>query len=235
MTQREKLTIPFDDDSLDAILERPQAGERESVVLLAHGAGANMSSEFMESMSTLLVERGFAVLRFDYPYMKRARELGRRQPPNRRDMLERAHRAAIGELAKRAPDRRILLAGKSMGGRMGSYLAAEDTDGGLAAGLIFLGYPLHPRKQPEKLRCDHFPILAVPALFLQGTRDDLCDLALLEKALASYAGSVSLEIIEAADHGFDVLKRSGREPDEVRLELIDAIDRWERETFPESP
>lgn len=232
MTQREKLSIPFDEGVLDAILELPDGDQRESVILLAHGAGANKDSRFLEAISGLLAQRGFLVLRFDYPYMQRARELGRRQPPNRRDVLERAHRAALDELVQRAPGRRVLLAGKSLGGRIGSYLAAEDTDGGLTAGLIFLGYPLHPRKQLEKTRCDHFPILAIPAIFLQGTRDDLCDLTLLNKVLPSYAGAATLQVIEGADHSFEVLKRSGRKPDEVLAEIADLVADWESATFP---
>lgn len=235
MTQCEKLIIPFEDDTLDGILETPESGQREHAILLAHGSGANMDSEFMTTMSALLAERGFLVMRFDYPYMKRARETGKRRPPDRRPTLERAHHAAICELARRAPKSRILLAGKSLGGRIASYVTAEDNDAGLTAGLVFLGYPLHPRKQHEKIRCDHFPILSVPALFLQGTRDDLCDLDLLKSALKTYAGAATLEIIEGGDHGFDVLKRSGRTSAEVRLELAESIARWEAATYHGSP
>jgi len=231
MSQLKKLSIPFEDGTLDALLETPEGGRRESAILLAHGSGANMDSDFMSAMSTLLVERGFLVLRFDYPYMQRARETGRRRPPDRRVVLERAHHAAIKELARVAPKSRILLAGKSLGGRIASYVTAEDTDGGLTAGLVFFGYPLHPRKQHEKIRCDHFAILSVPALFLQGTRDDLCDLDLLTQALGTYAGSATLQIVEGGDHGFDVLKRSGRTADEVRTELANLVADWDATTF----
>lgn len=233
MTRREDVSIPFEDGHLDGILECPAAATDRSVLLLAHGSGSGKDSEFLNGLSAGLVERGFPVMRFDYPYMQRARETGKRRPPDRRPTLEKAHIAALQVLAERFPGRRMLLAGKSLGGRMSSYLAAEDTDLGLAAGLVFFGYPLHPRKKPEKIRNEHFPILSIPALFLQGTRDELCDLTLLKDSLATYGGAATLEIVEAADHGFDVLKRSGRTTEEVREQLIATFVRWEAETYPD--
>jgi len=157
--QSERLSIPFDGggvDSLSAIWERPTAGTeaRESAILFAHGAGAPMEADFMSAVARGLVARGFPVLRFQYPYFERALAEGRRRPPDRQPVLEAAHVAACGELVRRAGSARILLAGKSLGARISSILAAKDLP---SAGLVFFGYPLHPAGKPEKLRKEHFP------------------------------------------------------------------------------
>jgi len=227
----EELVIPIDDpvlDSVSAIFERPEK-PRSCAILLAHGAGAPMDSDFMVRMAAELVARGFAVMRFQYGYMERARREEKRRPPDRGPALLGVHRAAIAALRERTTGP-ILLAGKSLGGRMSTLLAA---DGGVdAEGLILLGYPLHPAGKPERLRVKHLPDIELPALFLQGTRDALCDLALLYPALETYGGDAELHIVEGADHGFAVLKRSGRTNDEVFAELTRTIDEWVRVRFP---
>lgn len=211
-------------------LHRPDHDRGGSVFLLAHGAGAGMESEFLVAIATGLAERGLPVLRFNYAYAERMTREGRRRPPDRRPRLEAVHGAALDALRARYPNRRIVLAGKSMGGRIASYLSAVGADD---SALLLLGYPLHPQKQPERLRSEHFGAIAVPALFLQGTRDALCDLGLLRRELETFGGTVTLRVIEGADHDFRVLVRSGRTRAEVLVELVDAIDRWERFTFPD--
>jgi len=228
----EELRIPLEHevlDSLGGVLHAAAGSEREAAVLLAHGAGADMESEFMVAVAEGLAGLGFPVLRFRYPYMERAQREGRRRPPDRAPVLERAHAAALGELQRRRPGRRILLAGKSMGGRMGTHLAAQGFD---CAGLVLFGYPLHPPGKPEKQRSEHFPATVQPALFLQGTRDKLCDLDLLRAALRTYGGRASLEVVEGADHGFAVPKRSGLTQQAVRADLLGRVDAWFRATFP---
>lgn len=229
----EAFTIPVEHphvDSVPAVLHAAEGARREAAVLLAHGAGADMDSEFMVAAATGLAERGFAVLRFCYPYMARARREGRRLPPDRAPVLEAAHTRALEALRKRLPRHRVLLAGKSMGGRMGTHLAAQGAD---AAGLILFGYPLHPAKRPEKQRSEHFPAIVQPGLFLQGTRDALCDLDRMRRALGTYGGAATLELVDGADHGFAVLKRSGLSTDEVRTDLLDRVVAWYRTAFPE--
>ena len=225
----EELRIDLEDartPTVGARYQTPDGSPRDSAILLAHGAGANMDSPFMTHIAEGLVDAGFPVLRFDYPYMQRARDQAKRLPPDRRPVLELAHRAALARLAELEPDRRILLCGKSLGARISSYLAAEDTDMGLTKGLIFLGYPLHPAGKPEKLRSEHFPALAVPALFLQGSRDALCQLPLLEDALETYGGSATLELTAEGDHDFKVPKRTGRTREEVLDDLVARIRDW---------
>lgn len=229
---REEISIPIDHADLPAvsgIVDRPEEPTGRSGVLLAHGAGAAMKSAFIEDVATGLAARGLPVLRFNYAYSERATREGKRRPPDRMPTLLAVHRRAIAVARKTLGTPTLLLAGKSMGGRMASVLAAEGED---AAGLVYLGYPLHPAGKPERLRREHFPAIAQPTLFLQGTRDALCDLELLRPALETYGGAVELHVVEGADHDFRVLKRSGRTNDEVLAEILDAIDAWEAASFP---
>jgi predicted alpha/beta-hydrolase family hydrolase len=224
-TNTETFRVPVEHpsvESVQAILQWPRSTP-PLFILLAHGAGAPMDSEFMEFAAEALVERGYAVMRFRYAYMERAAREERRFPPDRAPRLEAVHRAALHALHERAEGRPVVLAGKSMGGRISSHLAAA---GEPCAGLLYLGYPLHPAGKPERLRSAHFPQITQPSLFLAGTRDALCDLTLLDQELKNYGGSFELVITEGGDHSFDVLKRSGRTQQEVRRLLVDSMDRW---------
>jgi len=213
-----RLDLPTDDTDLGHV-----------AYVLAHGAGSRLDAPFLEGVSARLAAGGVPVMRFQYAYMELSARDGRRRPPDRRPVLEVVHRAAIRDAEERFPGRKLLLGGKSMGGRIASYLAAE---GETCAGLVFLGYPLHPAGKPDKLRTEHFAALAQPALFVQGARDALCDAKLLETALEVYGGPKTVEIIEDADHGFDVPRRSGRSTDDVLGDVSGRVLRWVRATFP---
>jgi predicted alpha/beta-hydrolase family hydrolase len=223
------LEVPHEVERVAAVWDRPASTPRGRSVLLAHGSGADMHSPFLESMATGLCARGFAVLRFRYPYMERMAREGVRRPPDRAPVLEAAHAAVLDALLEHEGGRRPILAGKSLGGRMSTHLAAK---GAHAAGLVLFGYPLHPPGKTERQRSEHFPAVVQPALFLQGTRDELCELELLREALRHWGGQATLAPVDQADHSFDVLVRSGRTRQEVHAELLDAVDRWERSTFP---
>jgi len=227
-----EIEIPTPGGKLDFVtgfLHEPAAPERGSAILLAHGAGADVTSDFMLRMAAGLAQLGFPVLAFRYPYMElRARD-GKQRGPDRAPVLEETHQLALAELARRAPGKRPLLAGKSMGGRMGTRLAAAGAD---CRGLVLFGYPLHPPGRPEQERSEHFPAIAQPALFLQGTRDRLCDLDRLRRALETYGGTPALEVIEGGDHGFAVPVRTGRTKEDVYGDLLSRVDAWERRTFP---
>jgi len=230
---RFRFTIPLENagiPEISAVFDEPSPPERRSAVLLAHGAGFSMDSPWMQQVALGLAARGFPVLRFNYPYRERAVREERQRPPDKAEVLEHAHARALRALEERITDQRVLLAGKSMGGRMASHLAAK---GESLAGLVLLGYPLHPPGRKEKLRSEHFPAIAQPALFLQGTRDKLCDLELLDAALKRYGGSARVEIIDDADHGFHVRKASGRTDAEVLEGMLERIASWEEESFPE--
>lgn len=221
----DRFRLPVEHPHVDTVAALWQPGGERAAVLLAHGSGSHMEHPFAEAITGGLLERGFGVLRFQYPYRELALQVGRNRPPDRAPVLEAAHLVALEALRERAGDRRVVLAGKSLGGRISTHLAAKDAR---CDGLVLLGYPLHPAGKPEKLRREHFPAIAQPALFLQGTRDALCDLRLLDEALTTFGGRVTLEVVDDADHSFHVRRSSGRDDAAVVVELLDAIDRWER-------
>ena len=226
------LTLPIDHpriDEVSALWTPPVGVPRESAILLANGAGFHMESPWMAAVAEGLAARGFPVLRFNYPYQERGVREGKRLPPDPAPRLEATHERAARMLSERTPEERLILAGKSLGARMSSHLAAKDFP---CHALCFFGYPLHPPKKPEKLRSEHFAAIVQPTLFLQGTRDDLCDLDLLRHELRRYGGRATLEVVEDADHSFHVRKRSGRTDEEVREALLDRVVSWEAETFP---
>ena len=136
-------------------------------LLLAHGAGAGMDHPFLAEAGRALGERGLRVGRFEFPYMQRARAEGRRLPPNPQPHLQEAWRQAVAEAG--VEGRRLLVAGKSLGGRMAATMADELG----AAGLVVLGYPFHPRGKPERTRLAPLQALQAPALVVQGERDPL--------------------------------------------------------------
>ncbi|NMZ64933.1 alpha/beta fold hydrolase [Pseudomonas oryzihabitans] len=187
---------------LDSFRECRPAGPPLATLLLAHGAGAGMDSPFMEQLAEALARRDIRTLRFDFPYMARARAEGRRRPPNPAPVLLEHWRAMVAtwRAAESGP---LWLAGKSMGGRMASLLADELG----ATGLVCLGYPFHPAGKPERLRTEHLAILATPTLIVQGERDALGT----RTEVAGYALAPTLEVqwIATADHDLKPLKSSG--------------------------
>ena len=185
-------------------------------VLLAHGAGAGQDHPGVTAIRDGLAQRGHPVLTFNYPYT----EAGRRFPPDRREILLDCHRAAAVWLRDRFPG--MVMAGRSMGGRMASYLAAA---GEPCDGLVFYGYPLHPAGKPDRLRADHLPGVRVPMLFLTGSRDALALPHLVDRWLAPLENA-TIEIIPDADHSFRVLKRSGRTADEVMDWMLTRTSEW---------
>jgi hypothetical protein len=214
----EPLRIDVGDGAAVSALLHAPAGVASGVgLVLGHGAGNDMRTLLLDAVATGLAARGHAVLRFNFLY----KELGKKAP-DPMPRLERAFRAAIAALRERRPAR-LVLGGKSMGGRVASLVAAA---GEPCDGLVFLGYPLHPARQPEKMRDQHLVAVRAPMLFLEGTRDPLCDLALLRPVLARLGDRASLHIVEGGDHSFEVPKALHRTPESVHAELVDAIDGW---------
>lgn len=169
-------------------------------VALAHGAGAPMDSAFMAAFAAGLAERGLRVVRFEFPYMARRRAEGTKRPPDRAPVLLDCWRAVIAELG---PER-LVVAGKSMGGRMASLVADEMG----AKGLVCLGYPFHPPGKPERLRTEHLESLKTPALILQGERDPFGR----REEVAKYKLSRAIRVVwlPDGDHGLKPRKASGR-------------------------
>ena len=203
---------------VSGLLQRP-AGAR-ALYLLAHGAGAGMRHGFMEAVADALAGRGIATLRYQFPYS----EAGARRPDPPAVLMAtvRAAAARARELAGGLP---LIAGGKSLGGRMTSNASAQRPLEGVA-GLAFLGFPLHPPKQPGVTRAEHLDRVASPMLFLQGTRDDLADLGLIREVCGRLGPRATLHVVEGADHSFAVLKRSGRTGAEVLDELADTLAGW---------
>lgn len=198
--------------SVSGLLLRPT--NASSLLVLGHGAGAGMRHSFMEAMATALAERGVATLRYQFPYM----EIGRRAP-DRPPKLVATVRAACELARDAAGDLPLLAGGKSMGGRMTSTAAAEESLPGVR-GLVFFGFPLHGiGKPPSADRGLHLSEVGLPMLFLQGTRDKLANLDFLRPLLAGIEPAPALHAIDDADHGFHVLKRTGRTDDDIIEEM----------------
>ena len=178
----------------------------DRAVLLAHGAGADMRSSSLTTVADALADAKVPSLRFNFPY----RSAGRRSP-DRPAVLEAATREAAAELARRAklPFDRLVLGGRSMGGRICSLVVADPAEPLPALALTLLGYPLHPPGKPDQLRVEHFPRIVVPTLFVSGTRDAFGSPEELRSHAHQVKGTVTWHWVDTGDHSFKPLKASG--------------------------
>src|SRR5687768_13155447 len=199
----QRVTITVNDGQrLSGLLVVPPRAH--ACYVIAHGAGAGMEHPFMGWVAEGLAERGVATLRYQFPYMQR----GSKRP----DVPKVAHaavRAAVAAMAHLAPDLSLIAGGKSYGGRMTSQAHAASPLPGVR-GLAFLGFPLHPAGRPSIERAQHLSEVQIPMLFLQGTRDDLANLELLEPLCQKLGLRATLKLFQDADHSFHVPARSGR-------------------------
>ena len=200
------------------LVVRPRGAR--ALYVMAHGAGAGMRHAFMTDMAAALADREIATLRWEFPYMAAGRPR-----PDRAEVAEAAVREVWRAAARRYAALPRFAGGKSFGGRMTSRAHAAEALAGVR-GLIFLGFPLHPPERPGIERADHLAAAPGPMLFLQGSRDDLADLALLRPVIAALGSRATLHVIEGADHGFDVLVRSGTTRERVLGELAATISAW---------
>jgi uncharacterized protein len=213
------LTIAIDrDTSVSGLLTRPP--HAHACFVFAHGAGAGMTHPFMAKVAAGLGERGIATLRYQFSYM----EKGSKRPDSP-SVAHAAVRAAVAEAARCCEGLPLIAGGKSFGGRMMSQAQAIAPLAGVH-GLAFFGFPLHPAGKPSKDRAKHLADVHVPMLFLQGTRDTLAELTLLEPVVKGLGSSATLHPVRDADHSFHVLKRTGRNDDEVMDEILDAFVAW---------
>jgi hypothetical protein len=203
---------------VSALLDLP--AKPKALYVLAHGAGAGMRHAFFETLVPRLVERGIGTLRYQFPYMEKI--TGRPDPA---PIAEATVRAAVETAGREVPGVKLVAGGKSFGGRMTSQAAAKAPLPGVA-GLVFLGFPLHAPKRPDDKRAAHLAGVTVPMLFLQGTRDDLADLALLAPICKALGTRATLHVVQGGDHSFKVLKRDGRTEGEVMEELAATIADW---------
>jgi predicted alpha/beta-hydrolase family hydrolase len=206
-----------DGTTVAGLLQQP--AQARTGFVFAHGAGAGMHHAFMAAVATGLAQRGIASLRYQFPFMQRGSK--RPDPPA---LAQATVRAAVGHAARQWPGLPLVAGGKSYGARMTSQADSVSPLPGVR-GLAFVGFPLHPAGKPDTSRAEHLAAVRRPMLFLQGTRDELADLALLEPVVAALP-TARLVRIEAADHAFHVPARSGRRDAEVLHELLDHLVAW---------
>lgn len=192
------------------------SSDAAAVLVLGHGAGANMHHASMTSIATELARRGVAVLRFNFPFME-----GPKRPVDSRPVSTATIAAAVTQARELKPNLPLLIGGHSFGGRMASH-AILDRDLGHVRGLVFCSFPLHPAGQPATKRADHLDTISAPMLFLSGTRDALAEPELLQRVIARLGARAELVWLETADHSYKVLKRSRTRGDSVFEELADA-------------
>jgi predicted alpha/beta-hydrolase family hydrolase len=217
--QPKPVTLDLDDgQSLAALLTLPP--DAMACYVLAHGAGAGMEHPFMAACARELAELRIATLRYQFPYMQR----GSRRP-DAPAACHAAVRAAVNRARAIAPALPLVAGGRSFGGRMTSQAQALAPLPGVL-GLVFLGFPLHAAQRPSAARARHLADIHVPLLFVQGTRDALAQIELLQSVTSGLGPTASLHLVDGADHSFHVPVRSGRKDDAVRRELLQAVAAW---------
>jgi predicted alpha/beta-hydrolase family hydrolase len=192
-------------------------GAGDTALVLAHGAGGNRRTPFLIRIADSVAAAGHRVVLMNFPYSEDKRRL-----PDPPALLEATVDAVATYAETKLGARRVILGGKSMGGRMASQLVAK---GRKAAGLVFLGYPLHPPGKTDKLRDAHLANIAPPMLFIQGTRDAFARWDLIE-AVTARLPRATLHRIDGGDHSFRVLKSAGQTPTEVESAIVTAITAW---------
>jgi predicted alpha/beta-hydrolase family hydrolase len=225
MSAKELTLDVADEHRVSALLNRPR--DAWSIYVLAHGAGTGMRHVFLETVARELASAGVATLRFQFPYTEADKH--RPDPPA---LLEATVRAAVARAAEE--ELPLFAGGKSMGGRMTSQAQAQDAMPGVR-GLVFLGFPLHAPRRPLVSRASHLDRVTIPMLFLQGTRDDLADLALIQGVCSTLGKRADLHVVDGGDHSFKVLKRSGRDEAAVMQEIRDTIVNFMRKHVPVIP
>ena len=223
----EKLTVSVNErDNVTALLyTAPKKNRTGITVLLGHGAGSNQLSAFMVLFAGGLAQRGVDTLTFNFLYMEQGRGA-----PDPKPKLESCYRAVIEAALKHKglKGNRLVIGGKSMGGRIASQVAAEDANdsGERVAGLVFLGYPLHPPGNPEKMRDAHLKSIRAPMLFIQGSRDAFGSPEELRTVIKRDKLRATLQVIDGGDHSFKVPKTSPLTQQQVYETTMDQIANW---------
>jgi predicted alpha/beta-hydrolase family hydrolase len=216
----EPRTLPDGSDGwVSAVVAYPDGPQATLSVVLAPGAGSDLHTPLLVYLQERLANAGYRNVRFNFPYKEHGRRI-----PDRAPVLERCFRSVIATLRADLGFTRLVIGGKSMGGRMATHLAAAGDD---ITGVILLGYPLHPAQQADKLRVEHLPRITVPMLFFAGTRDALCDLDLLRQAIDTLQAPTTLHVIADGDHSF-VVRRSqtGKSPRDIQVEIAVTTVEW---------
>jgi predicted alpha/beta-hydrolase family hydrolase len=205
------------------VVLQPENWDQQTAVILAHGAGQGMNSPFMQFFHRGLAERGFLSVQFNFEYIENKRKVPDPQPK-----LRSRYRQVIEEIEKEFHPRRFVIGGKSMGGRVASYIAGEISG---VAGLAFLGYPLHPPGKTDQLRDEHLYTLQRPMLFISGTRDNLAQKDLLQGVIERIGPRATLFWIEGGDHSLKVSRRDTKSLDTA----LDTLEQWIKREFAHLP
>lgn len=225
MSEPEKLTIKVNDtDSVTALLYASAKKTRTgTTIILGHGAGANQLHPFMRLFASGLAERGLDAVTFNFVYMEKGKGA-----PDPKAKLEACYSAVIEAATnhKKLKGNRLFIGGKSMGGRIASQVAAEGD--ARIKGLVFLGYPLHPPGQLQKLRTDHWPSIKVPMLFVQGTRDAFGSPDEINPILKKLKLNATVYVVDTGDHSLKVQKSAGVSQETVYERAMDKIVEWSR-------
>ena len=226
--EAEKLTVEVNDkEAVSALLYPAEKKDRAGLtVVLGHGAGANQDSGFMRMFAKGLAARGLDVMTFNFIYMEQGRSV-----PDQKGKLEACYRAVIEATLKhkKLKKNRLVVGGKSMGGRIASQVMAgeeKETFADDVAGLVFLGYPLHPPGNPARLRVEHLEHIGKPMLFVQGTRDALGTPDEIQPFIKNLRPAAKIYSIEGGDHSFKAPKKLGVPQDQIFEAAMDEIDRW---------
>ena len=224
-----RLTIPVSkDESVSGILTMPADKKKiyNAGIITAHGAGNDMENDLLAAFADRMAKSGYPVLRFNFPYKEKGMKA-----PDRPAKLEETWTAACRYFKEDSPIKvkHLMAAGKSMGGRIASQMAAV---GRLPAeGLIFLGYPLHPASDRSMVRDAHLYHVEIPTLFFAGTRDTLCDLTILQSVLDKLPADWELEVIEGGDHSFHVPKSMGISESDIFHRIVTRTKQWMETNF----
>jgi predicted alpha/beta-hydrolase family hydrolase len=220
----EKLIIDVNgSESVTALLYPPKGKRAGITVVLGHGAGANQLSAFMRMAATGLAARGIDAMTFNFLYTEQGRHL-----PDPKARLESCFAAVIDAALKhrKLKKNRLVIGGKSMGGRIASQVAAAD--GKDVAGLVFFGYPLHPPGKPDKLRADHLKEIHAPMLFVQGGRDAFGTEEEIRAVIKNLRLPAKIYVVEGGDHSFKIPKRLGIPQEQVHETIMDEVNEWTR-------
>lgn len=207
---------------VSAIFMRPEAATH--LLVLAHGAGANMRSNAMQSIAEALADQNIATLRYNFPYMEEGRP--RTDSP---DVAVATIQAAVEQASELAPELPLFAGGHSFGGRMTSTAASRDAIDQVK-GIVLFSFPLHMPDKPGTIRAEHLALVKQPMLFLTGTRDKLADLDLLQPVIEGLANA-TLHLIDTGDHSYKVLKRTRESKEDVFVEMARIVKDWVKESL----
>ena len=212
-----KFVATEEQGEVSSLLIRPDGAQW--LLVLGHGASTNMRHATLQTIAERLADVGIATFRYNFPYSERG---GGR---NSNAVCQETIRSAVAAAHTVASDLSVLVGGHSFSGRMSSMAAAEAPLEGVR-GLVFFAFPLHPSGKPSTERADHLNDVTIPMLFLSGTRDKLGELDLLQPTCDQIGDKATLHLLDTADHGFKILKRSRNTDEDVFVEMARIINEW---------